>query len=393
MTFRELLEKYKEGTLTEEEKKLVESELEKNEAINDYLAENLDLTSSFNSNEEIQSDITTNKVRKTVNRKLLKVVALSVIIVFAILFSVKYIISPLVSSQYYNPTKHSLSKYDQDFIFDLRALNEVVNPGYGISYASAQDNGFGNYMLTFESNNLFTQEKFPLSSELKKNEPYGMYAYMNTSRTIRYSTLWSDSKTSDSYKQMLEFEKKNTLEKVDYLKELPNTSYVSAYMLLDKELTLDDLRELMFKYESLRFNWAAIRVSDERIELPIGFRIDPDGDCDNMDKSYYKKYPSLLLSDYFVTSDPDSSSGFVPGYRKHFKSLLKYLSDHDDAVKSLSHFSLDFDQYLNYIETNGINVYGVLVFGTPDDIASLYENENILTIDIDNVLPSIYSTK
>ena len=120
MTFRELLEKYKEGTLTEEEKKLVEDELEKNEAINDYLAENLDLTSSFNSTEEIQSDITTSKVRKTVNHRLLKVVALSVIIVFAILFSVKYIVSPLISSQYYNPTKYSLSKYDQNFIFDLR---------------------------------------------------------------------------------------------------------------------------------------------------------------------------------------------------------------------------------------------------------------------------------
>ena len=75
------------------------------------------------------------------------------------------------------------------------------------------------------------------------------------------------------------------------------------------------------------------------------------------------------------------------------KSLLKYLSDHDDAVKALSHFDLDFDKYLEYVETNGINVYGVLVFGTPDDIVSLYENENILTIDIDNVLPSIYSTK
>lgn len=393
MTFRELLEKYKEGTLTEEEKILVESELEKNEAINNYLAENLDLTSSFNSTEEIQSDITTSKVRKTVNHKLLKVVALSVIIVFAILFSVKYIVSPLISSQYYNPTKYSLSKYDQNFIFDLRALNEVVNPGYGISYASAENNGFGNYTLTFESNNLFTQEKTPLSSELKKNEPYGMYDYLNTSRTIRYNTLWSDSKTSESYKKMLEYKKEDTKNLIDYLMQLPNTNYISAYMLFDKELTLDELHELIFKYENLRFNWTAVRVSDEKIELPIGFRIEPQGDAESSDTSYYKEYPTLQLSGYFLTSDPDSSNGLVPGYRKHFKSLLKYLSDHDDAVKALSHFDLDFDKYLEYVETNGINVYGVLVFGTPDDIVSLYENENILTIDIDNVLPSIYSTK
>ena len=42
MTFRELLEKYKKGTATEAERALVEAELEKSEAIADYLAEGLE---------------------------------------------------------------------------------------------------------------------------------------------------------------------------------------------------------------------------------------------------------------------------------------------------------------------------------------------------------------
>ena len=39
MTFRELLDKYRAGQASEEERAMVEAELEKSEAIADYLAE------------------------------------------------------------------------------------------------------------------------------------------------------------------------------------------------------------------------------------------------------------------------------------------------------------------------------------------------------------------
>ena len=43
MTFRELLDKYRAGQASEEERALVEAELEKSEAIADYLAEGLEV--------------------------------------------------------------------------------------------------------------------------------------------------------------------------------------------------------------------------------------------------------------------------------------------------------------------------------------------------------------
>ncbi|MFQ9915317.1 MAG: hypothetical protein ACLRWQ_01890 [Flavonifractor plautii] len=44
MTFRELLDKYRAGQASEEERALVEAELEKSEAIADYLAEQVEGT-------------------------------------------------------------------------------------------------------------------------------------------------------------------------------------------------------------------------------------------------------------------------------------------------------------------------------------------------------------
>lgn len=394
MTFSELLKKYKEGTLTEEEKILVENELEKNEAINNYLAENLELDSITSTIDERPSVISAKKVRKSVNHKLFKVILLSVAIVFSIILSINYIVSPLIASKYYNPTKHSLSKYQSNFVFDVRALNELINPGYGISYASAENNGFGNYTLSLESNNLFTKEKTSINYILKKNEPYARYNYFdNNNNAIRYNPLWSESKSSEAYKKELEYKEKETKEIINYLAKLPNTNYVSSYVLFGEDITLNELRELMYKYPSLKFNWTAIRVSNEKVQLPLGFRIDPSGDCQTMDTDYYNKYPALLLGDYLRTDDADSANGLVPIYTKHFKSLLEYLAHNTDFVNALTNFDLDFDKYLNFIENNGIKSYGALIYGNPNDIIDFYENENILTIDIDNVLPSIYSSK
>ena len=42
MTFRELLDKYRAGQASEEERAMVEAELEKSEAIADYLAEQVE---------------------------------------------------------------------------------------------------------------------------------------------------------------------------------------------------------------------------------------------------------------------------------------------------------------------------------------------------------------
>lgn len=391
MTFRELLEKYKQGTLTEKEKLLVESELEKNEAINDYLAENLDLNNICDDNPTTATNSTTKKIKHTVNLKLAKIVAISVTLVFAIIFATKYIVSPLVASQYYNPTKHTIEKNNTDFFYDLRALNELTNPGYGIRNALSEDNGFGSYSLTIECGNLFTQESSTFNTNLKKNRQIDTYDYLNIRSFVLYNPSWFDPKLRESGQRMA-FDKISSAKKIEYLKKLPITSYVSAYILLDNPLTLEALEGLRSSYTDLEFNWAAVLVSDDSVERPVGFRMQFHGDATSNDLSYYKKYPALVLNDYLY-NDTDSSNGIIPGYEKHFKSLLQYLSDNNEAVKALTYYNLDFNQYLDYIETNGINVYGLLVFGTPDEIVSLYENENMKTINIDNVLPSIYSTK
>ncbi|WP_139902942.1 anti sigma factor C-terminal domain-containing protein [Clostridium thermarum] len=45
---------------------------------------------------------------------------------------------------------------------------------------------------------------------------------------------------------------------------------------------------------------------------------------------------------------------------------------------------------LNYVESNGINIYGVLVHGEARELLQFLNNKNIKTIEINGVLPSKY---
>lgn len=393
MNFHELLEKYKEGTLTEEEKLLVESELEKNEAINDYLSEGFDFNAT-NNEAETSTLIIPKKIKSSVNKKLVKIVAISVILVFAIILGTKYIVSPLVASKYYNPTTQSMDKFSQDIFFDLRAINEVTNPGFGINGAYATNNGFGEYDFYFDRTNLLTGETSRLGAQISKNMKIGSFRDFFDNTSYLYSELWSHPRNSKEFNEALSHELKFTEDKIQHLKALPPTSYVSAYVYLNKDLSMKELSDLVHSYGDLRFMWASVRVTDEIADIPIGFRPDPNGDGSSDSSGYYEDYPALAMGDYFIEESGSVSDRWLSiGYTKHFTSLMKYLSNRSKAVDSFLTPEINFKDYARYIDENGVNTYALLIYANVEDLLSFYEKEDILTINIDNVLPSIYSTK
>ena len=392
MTFQELLEKYKNGTATKDEILLVESELEKNEAINNYLDEELSLL-DLNSNPYIpDQSTTTKKIKHTVNKKLSKIIVISVASVFIILLSIKFIISPLIASQYYNPSTKTMDEYSQDFFWDLKIINELTNPGFGINYAHAVDKNFGNYDNYYLQTNLFTGETYNNTFQINRGIK-NTNNFVDFNSTL-FKTLWKTPRKDDIFTKELSFEYEFTKKKLEHLKSLPPTNYVSAFIYLKEDIDMKELTNLVYKYDNINFNWGAVRVSNDPIELPLGFRINVNGDGHSGDTSYYSKYPALQLGDIYLKENPNGGETILPqGFKNHFKSLLNYLNDHPKAAKTLSNYDLNYSNFISYIEENDVNCYGILVYANVEDLLSFYENEGGLTIDIDNVLPSAYSSK
>jgi hypothetical protein len=97
MSFKDLLDKYSSGSASEEEIKLIEEEFDKHEAIEEYLSESYNIGFEKD-NLEISTNNETTFVKRSVNKRLRKVILSSVSIVFLILFATYFIVSHIISS-------------------------------------------------------------------------------------------------------------------------------------------------------------------------------------------------------------------------------------------------------------------------------------------------------
>ena len=99
MTFRELLDKYRAGQASEEERAMVEAELEKSEAIADYLAEQVEDALGAAETQAPAGEV--RHIQKKVNRRLRRTAVWAACIVLAVLLGGRFVVGPLVSSLYY----------------------------------------------------------------------------------------------------------------------------------------------------------------------------------------------------------------------------------------------------------------------------------------------------
>ena len=135
MSYREKIEQYKKHQLAEEEAIELESEIEKAEAISDYLAEQLidDLDGEFFSKDASEpteaknpkeQETTSAKefeiyVRKSIHRSFRKMGMAVGGVVLAVVLFVQFGMSPLMSAFYYNPTKTEMVETTTDDSNDI----------------------------------------------------------------------------------------------------------------------------------------------------------------------------------------------------------------------------------------------------------------------------------
>lgn len=386
MKFKDLIHKYKEGRATEEEIKIVEEELEKYEAIEDYYSEEVDMDFTRLEKSEDPTEDSIN-LKKSVNARLRKAVLKSLAIFTLVILGLFFILSPIIGSFYYNPAKLSVGENNSDMEFDLMALTDLNLPGYKLSSNVMTDSlGFGVYDVSFYRRDTYTEENKNISLRIKRgnrsetSENSFTESYINF-MTIRNPDIISPKQINDQKKRV-----------VDHIKKLSPVAYTSSYITFEEDLSMDRLRELEYKYPDIKIAWAGIRTSEpeQAVANLTGFSLEFEAGSDNPDK---EKYPAFNFLDWTLGKSEQSSTSSIwaEGYELHYKSLLKYLIDRKEAVDTLFYNNLKTDYYqesLDYVEENGVKTYGVLVYANAEDLMEVIENEAIRTIELDRAMAS-----
>lgn len=390
MDFRNLLAKYKDGEATQEEIQLVEEELKKYEAIEEYLSQ--DITMEFEKKEYLQENTKeeTTFIKNRVNKKLAKVVVISVITVFLILFSVFYVISPIVSSFYYNPSQSSVSGGHQDLYFDLKVITELNLPGYAIGGGVISESlGFGTHMISFERKDVFSRETIYINTKIRRDMKVENFYEIFPKNYLEFYSLMPTS-----YENKVNEELKNNT--ITYIKALNPVSYISAYIVFAKDLTLKEFNTLQEKYNNkVTFSWVGVRSEEANKGLTYltGFNPNYNDGSVSSDSADKNKYPYLQLVDWVTDENNYNKHDMVQAYTKHYISLLTYMKERERAVKVLDINGCKSDYYKNaleYVENNGISTYGGLVRVEAKDLLEFLKNEKVKEVGIKNVLVSKY---
>ena len=434
MTFRELLEKYKNGTATEDERALVEEELEKSEAIADYLAEGLEeLEEGGGSPSAASAEV--RQVKRTVNRRLRRTALWAAAVVLAAVLVVQLVVNPLVSSFYYRPNAQTVGQNEVreeqvDFVIDktsvavdqtittvdngsdvevdLPALYELMMPGLTPTNIQTEAEGFGRYTISYDAVDGLTGTAEPVTRKLGP----GSYRSEAQRRWGDYTLSMLDH-TAPALNPEEDGRSNSTTQAVEHLTMLPKTAFVAAWVHFPEDLACVQVAQLADSYESggsseIFFRWAGVRVSDWNAStgsLAQFLGIVPEDaamECERVSPSW-EEYPMFDYWQYLAEGGRSSFGDRAYMHtgalaEEHFKSVLAYAADRTEAVQalvgSIQEGKLwDFGTAQSYIEENGVRIGGALVYSEPQALLRLYENGEIDNLSLEQVLPSRYSAR
>ena len=382
MIFKEAFERYKSGAATPEEAAMIESELEKNQLISEYLEEEFEnekklshddgldaLEKNLRPNDLVQEtreDIPMEelkRVKQSIRKRSRNIVLLTVSIVSALALLFQFAAAPLLNDRYYNPMTRNFDEYAYDIDFSLISYTELHQAGYYYANSMIDNKGIGIYSMTLSRYNFSNGEQEYLTASLDKNKltlPYSFTASnlpMNIFERASSPTYPLDANSREQYLQKIE--------------SLPDYINVTAAVSFSKDLTMQELVDLKKANKPL-FLWAGIRNApeDEQRYPLCGMELTGSG---YIYEGINKKYPSFELSSPSRNNGNFNSSDYV----QHFISLLNYSLDHPAFLKALQP-ERDLIEYyrsvLDYVTDQGVKTYGVMVQGSPSDILALQKS-------------------
>ena len=424
MKYKELIELYKSGRLSEEERKKIEEDIEKQEAISEYLYPDEEI------NEEMSKDETRENVsekenefvrliRKSIRKAFIKMglaVTAAVLVVIVLMMT---IMPKAIDLFYYNPSTtgnysepEGVGGYRERFGLDLSVYTELVAPFNYLDSVEVVSEGYGNYSFnTYPSMRMYGENRKKYAGNIRKGR-ITFYDPLALERTADNMFEWQtgNNNYNESLTKQLERLKTEYLktegrgieeeggelrfassfggdrnDTKESIKGLSDGRLYRAYITFDNILTYKEAIDFEAKYE-LGHSW-------------VGIVNDRDGNNDFMGMNTGigatrgkspAKYPYIFGYEGTGEGITFKELKNEENAKKHYISLLNYLKDNssftdmmDSYMDSYMDRKTKLDRALAYVNEHGLKVYGMAVKAEKKDLLKLIEDERVFGIGIE----------
>ncbi|MBQ4068371.1 MAG: anti sigma factor C-terminal domain-containing protein [Lachnospiraceae bacterium] len=396
MKYNELIDLYKRGEIDEENKKIVEYDIERHEAISEYLFDSEEIAGiddvsgdDFKNNIEINNDADkefSKLIKRSIRKAFLKMGICVSTITLAIVLFVVYLLPGISDEFYYDPGEIA-GKMDgietNSLSVDMAVYTELFRPEYYRDNVVVESNGYGEYDINILQTSSYTGNFTNIGGTIKKN------------KLVLYDTRILNSVPGNAFlpynigvKYMYRptYENKGTAK--EFIKNLPELELYMGYVTLSEVMSYDDFIKWCEDNYVVEPAWCATAFKNDDgyfTDQIMGFKLNDSCGQIAYDK---EKYPYLSQFDVSLTA---VENDYIPSeeiMKKHFTSLLKYMGDREEfrEVIGMDAFSSEeYDKLADNVEKNGINIYGFTIVGAKEELLKLCENENVHYISVRDI--------
>lgn len=311
-------------------------------------------------------------MRRNLRRRNWKIVAISVFLVLAILFSVVKLVIPALEKRYWDPTVCSYLEDVTDTELIIATYSELFGHGKRLMSVDVEKTGFANYSLNtsyVSADRMHRQMDISFrSASLNKGEFHF---------DLNYDILGSFHRLGSAS----EYPYKSAMAQVkEKLNTLPEYVQVYASVTFREDLNLHQLQQLQFQYlDSADFIWAVLRscepTAEDYIQCGVSLK---EYRSNDYSPEYWNStdYSQLFLQRYDWTGSQ---------MEQHVKSMLRFSGDQLKNGTGILPNGAQSDYYektLQYLEENGVKVYGSYVIATPEALLDMMNDGLLLHVHL-----------
>lgn len=382
MTYRKLLEKYKQNELDKEQAADVEAEIEKHEAISEYLYEdtkilgldddilgNKDSDVFGNTNPSAETDFT-RLINQSIRKSFLKLgISVFTITVIFMLF-IQFALPHIVSSFYYNPSK-KVGENANQISRDMAVYTNLFVPGCVRDSVSVEENGYADYDICINQIASYNGNFTNLMGRIKKGKLilYDVNLLKRPSGNVFgwYQVQGDHSKALSELVNQTQYNMTpwgGVEQSSNYLKELDDDEMYVAYVTLNHIMKYEDFNSFLESKADIPSAWCAVDTNrfwsqSSMIQIEnIGFWNTPTNF--NFYSWNKERYPNLYLEDDSYEEWDELLNKFkTEAFTKEYViSLLRYMAEQKSFLKMMKESSMTLSNAADYIEKNGVSIYG-----------------------------------
>ena len=390
MDYRELLKLYKSGELDEETEEKIKKDIERQDAISDYLFDEQDAGTFDCGDDESTQDSTEmlGLIQKSIRKAFAKMGIAVAAAVLAVIALCAFVLPGLVSEFYYDPNEIIGKDPENKYLttkrgeLDVTVYTEMFLPDSPRSTMWAESEGWGNYRVTIPQTSSYDRRFQSVDGYLSR----GKLTLYNTN--ILKKPADNAFFLPESIDRGFNIVDGNTgkpmgpagtkEEAYAELNGLNENEFYSAYVSLSELMDYEDFISWYSSIEpSSGFSWAAVYTENEWGDMlggNMGFQIRSAGHEMIWDN---EKYPYLCPFGRDGSFDRDDAEQT----EKHFTSMLNYLRDYPQFMNMMSDGSGISENMLNEmiesVERDGLRIYGMEIQTKKDTLLKLSEDPNV----------------